>query len=524
MKNHFLKVFSLFMLFSVLVQAQYEDTGKRGIYFPKKEYSRTALPTFEKNKSKLPQPILDSNKELVALYWKAWELAFEHYKIPPKGSPFVSNYIDEAFSPSIFQWDTVFMIMFARYAHNIFPAIQSLDNFYSRQYENGYICREIQEADGKDFVYEGRQNTINPPLFTWAEIESYKLTGDKSRFAAVLPPLEKYAEWLEKYRKKENTKHNLYWQTGLGSGMDNSLRSGSAWVCMSSQMKMFYDGLSFIASETGEKEKAELYKSKAEDIGERINKFMWNEADGLYYDLDDEGNQVKVKTIASFWPMLAGLCDKHKAEKLLANLKDPKIFWRVVPFPSLAANDKDYKPQGEYWLGAVWASTNVMVFKGLDKFSFDDDYGYAHAFREFSAYATQKYLEAMYNVYKNTGTIWENYSPEFYMRGLPARPDFVGWSGCGPIMLLIENVLGIHADASKNEITWYLNRVDKNGIKNLRFGNIATSLVAEKRIAVNKPCSLTIESNHPYTLRVFNWNKKSQVVQVKKGINKIVVE
>ena len=525
MKNYpIVKFFILFLFFAASIKAQYEDTGKRGLYFSKKEYSGAELPTFEKNKSKLPQPILEDNNELVKLYWKAWELAFKHFKKPPEGSPFVSNYIDEAFSPSIFQWDTIFMIMFARYGNSVFPAIQSLDNFYSRQYENGYICREIQETSGQDFVYEGRENTINPPLFTWAEIETYKLTGDKSRFASVLPPLEKYAEWLERYRRKENTKHNLYWQTGLGSGMDNSPRSGSAWVCMSSQMKMFYDGLAFIASELGEKGKADRYNSKAKDIGERINKFMWNEDDGLYYDLDDEGNQVKVKTIASFWPMLAGLCDSHKAEKLLANLKDPKRFWRVVPFPSLSADDKDYKPQGEYWLGGVWAPTDVMVIKGLDKFSFNDNYGYAHAFREFATYATQQYLEAMYEVYKRTGTIWENYSPEFFMRGLPAQSDFVGWSGCGPIMLLIENIIGIHADASKNEIVWYLNRIDKQGIKNLRFGKITTTLIAQKREAVNKSCTLTIESNMPYTLRVINWTKKTQTVKIEKGINKVVIE
>ena len=161
--------FIILFLFINSVFPQYDDSGKRGKYFLKKNYIEESIPTFEASKDKLPSPVLEDNKEWIELYWKAWELAFNHFKKPPEGSPFVSNYLDEAFAPNIFQWDTIFMIMFARYAHSIFPAIQSLDNFYSRQYENGYICREIVEASGEDFVYEGRENTINPPLFSWAE-------------------------------------------------------------------------------------------------------------------------------------------------------------------------------------------------------------------------------------------------------------------------------------------------------------------------------------------------------------------
>ena len=300
-RNKFSLLIVILFLQSICIFSQYEDTGKRGIYFPKKDYVDQPLPTFESSKSKLPSPILEDNKDWLELYWKAWALAFKHFRKPPAGSPFVSNYIDEAFAPNIFQWDTIFMIMFARYAHFIFPAIQSLDNFYCRQYQNGYICREIVEATGEDFIYEGRKHTINPPLFSWAEVESFKVTGNKSRFEMVLPVLEKYTEWLEQFRKKAGTKHGLYWQTGFGSGMDNTPRSGSGWVDMSCQMVMCYNDLALICTELNLPEKSYKYKRKAKNITDRINEFMWNEEDGLYYDVDDEGKQVKWKTIASFW-------------------------------------------------------------------------------------------------------------------------------------------------------------------------------------------------------------------------------
>lgn len=105
-------------------RAQYEDTGKRGLYLLKKNHAETSIPSFLESRSKLPSPILENNPDYVELYWKAWSLAFDHFKAPLQGSHFVSNYIDEGFAPNIFQWDTIFMIMFARYAHFVFPSIQ----------------------------------------------------------------------------------------------------------------------------------------------------------------------------------------------------------------------------------------------------------------------------------------------------------------------------------------------------------------------------------------------------------------
>ncbi|MCC8153296.1 MAG: hypothetical protein LIP01_03225 [Tannerellaceae bacterium] len=121
-------------------------------------------------------------------------IAFSRLQKPPLGSPLVSNWIDEALSPQIYQWDTHFMAMFGRYGHHIFPFINSHDNFYCRQHDDGMICRVINEDNGEDHYWGlGVDNAraCNPPLFSWAEIETYKVTGDKSRFALILPVLEK---------------------------------------------------------------------------------------------------------------------------------------------------------------------------------------------------------------------------------------------------------------------------------------------------------------------------------------------
>lgn len=471
---------------------QDRDAPARGEYFAKKNFVVEPIPIFEDSRGRLPIPVLGDNPEYIDLYWKAWELAFAHFKKPPENSPFVSNYIDEAFAPQIFQWDTIFMIMFSRYAFPIFPVIQSLDNFYCRQHHSGYICREIVEADGNDFYYEGVDNTVNPPLFAWAEIEYARFSGNESRFALVLPPLEKYAEWLETGRRRGGTAHGLYWQTNLGSGMDNMPRNGSGWTDMSAQVVIMDNALAEICESLGRKEKAATYRRHAQETGERINRFMWNEKDGLYYDVDDRGDQIPWKTVACFWPLLAGIPSKEQAGRLAIHLKDARSFWRAIPFASFAADQPGYRSDGAYWLGSVWAPTNVAIIKGLEKYGYD----------EFATTAAEKYLDGIYRVYRKTGTLWENYAPDEYTRGVWSRPDFVGWTGCGPIQLLIENIIGLRCDGMKKRVDWYLHRRDRHGLQNLRFGTVTASFLCASRSTFRSEARITVTTDQPFELVV----------------------
>ena len=500
------------------------DEIQRGCYFPKKNYAPEALPTFEQVKNLLPEPVLPSHPEWQAMYWKCWQLAYLHLKQPQPGSPLVSNWLDPAFSQNIFQWDTCFMMMFARYGHYQFPAIQSLDNFYARQRPSGYICREYKASDGEEIHYgfhggfndpTGWQNTINPPIFAWAETESFKVTGDKSRFTSVLPCLEKYVAWLNRDgepadtnvdtsgRRSRGTPHELYWNTPLGSGMDNTPKptdKGCGWVDMSCQMVMQYNDLATIYGELGQAEKARAAEAeaKAKAIAARINLWCWDANDGFYYDVNAKGEKFKKKTACGFWPLIAGVASKEQAGRLVEHLKNPKEFWRPFVFPTLAADEKEYKPKGGYWLGSVWAPTNYAIIKGLERYGYD----------AFAAEASEKYLAAMADVFQKTGTVWENYAPESMAPGDPAAKDFVGWTGCGPIALFIENVLGFRPDGVRNSLNWSLRLVEPHGINRLRFGAITTD------IAYDGKSSVTVKASTPFTL-IINGAK----FEVKQGGN-----
>jgi len=135
-----------------------------GAYFPTKKYAPHPLPRFADMRDQLPAPILDEKPQYLAMYWKAWELAFKNFHEPQPGSGFDSQFIDAAFNENIFQWDTCFMTMFCNVAHPLVPGIVSLDNFYSKQHQDGEICREICRATGADCDFW--VNHEHKPLFS----------------------------------------------------------------------------------------------------------------------------------------------------------------------------------------------------------------------------------------------------------------------------------------------------------------------------------------------------------------------
>jgi glycogen debranching enzyme len=256
-------------------------------------------------------------------------------------------------------------------------------------------------------------------------------------------------------------------------------------------MVMQYNDLATMCDELNLPAKAATYRKEAQSIGERINKWCWNEQDGFYYDVQNDGTQYKVKTSGGFWPMVAGISSKEQSDKLVAHLKNDKEFWRPFVFPTLAADEKQYDPNGGYWHGAIWAPTNFIIIKGLEACGYED----------FATEATDKYLTAMATVFKNTGTVWENYAPEEPLRpGKPAKPDFVGWTGDGPIALLIENVLGFRADGVRHRLLWRLTRVDRHGIERLHVGNATISAICAARAAQTAPAMISVTTDQPFKL------------------------
>ena len=419
-------------------------------------------------KTYLPEPVLPEHEGYISLYWKAWSLLGKNIRHGEECNGFAESFVDAAFNKNIFQWDSCFITQFARYGYKVFPILPSLDNFYRKQEPDGYICREYRGENGASLFAKGSADAINPPLFSWAELGYFKLTNDMERLSHVLPALVSYYHWIVENRRNTN---NLYWSSPLGCGMDNTPRYAANWIDFSAQQALNALCIERISTTLKDKKTTAFFRKEYNELKEKINDLMWDEESGYYWDLDTANVFVRVKTIAPFWTLLAEVPPRDRADTLIKHLGNHKEFKRYHLFPTLSADNPLYDPEGGYWRGSVWAPTNYAVIKGLSR------YGKWKLARE----ASGNHLESLLQVYEETGTIWENYSAEYPSPGNLAKGDFVGFSGLGPISLLIEEILGFDVDAPENKITWRLYPSDVHGIRNLYFGDNRVSLLAQKK-------------------------------------------
>ena len=522
-----------------------------GIYFAKKAYEAKPLPKFAKLRSRLPSPIYDDNPVLVRLYWKAWELAFRNFHEPAPQSGFVSQFIDAAFNQNIFLWDSCFMTMFCNYAYPLVPGISTLDNFYAKQHQDGEICREIVRKTGIDFdpwanhedmpllsrwgwpaynetiggarsapvIYEGRAvpspnpkltlDALNHPIFAWAELEHYRVTGDKDRLEEVWQPLAHYYAALQLYLRQGNGLYVTDWASMDNSPRNAYLKNGGTGIDISSEMVLFARQLSEIALILGKDAEARQYSTEAEQLGSVIKQAMWDEKQKFYFDLTLEGQRVPVMTVAAYWTLLAGAASPGQAADLVAQLKNPGTFGRPNLVPTLAANQAGYEPRGGYWRGSVWAPTVTMVIQGLEK------YGYSDLAREIAI----NHLNLVAHVYEKTGTIWENYAPDYPQQGNEAKSDFVGWSGIGPIAYFLEYAIGLRPDAAHNRLVWRIEPGRRRGCRHFRFNGHVVSLIAAPAKHGSKGETIHIQSDSPFELQAY-FQGASKTFQVKAGKQK----
>jgi len=391
------------------------------------------------------------------MYAKALQIARSKVRGGPGDPAYPKPFVDAAFSAHIFVWDTCFIAAYAKYHPDVLPIANALDNFYQRQDADGFICREYDEK-GRPFWPKDHPVSINPPLFAFAELELYGRSHDAARLRAVYPTLTRFFDFLMRtYRAADG----LFFSDALGSGMDNIPRYPAGWsddgkgialhnlypavfdykgasaewnrqgrsVDFSAQMALFADQLAQIARLIGRGADASRHAAAHDDIARAINLHCWDETEGFYFD-QGYGKPIRQKHVGMFWTLWAGVAPPEWRRRLLLHLIDTDEFWRTIPVATFSADQPLFAPEGNYWLGSVWAPTNYMVLRGLERIGE----------RALAVQLARRYYWAVAQVYKATGTFWENYAPDSVAKGSIARGDFCGWTGLVPIAIYREYI------------------------------------------------------------------------------------
>lgn len=294
-----------------------------------------------------------------------------------------------------------------------------------------------------------------PPLIAWGLYRLYEKTGRKDWVESLYGGIRLFLDWIMKNRDVNgNCLYEWYVDPDVEvcrcgeSGMDNTPRFDVV------QLMDSIDFSCYMANEMRHMEKlarilelhddALRYASLFSQIGTQINKFLYDEEDGRYYDRElESGNFRKVSTPASFLPLFAGVCPPDRAKRLAEDICNPCTFGSIMPLPTVSLNDPYHSK--DYWRGTVWINYNYMVQQGLR------DYGYVEEANRL-ADAT---IAGISHWYMREGCIFEIYDPqnvlcpselerkgpaikpaEYFARLMAVR-DF-GWSACLYVAMALE--------------------------------------------------------------------------------------
>jgi neutral trehalase len=321
-----------------------------------------------------------------------------------------------------------------------------------------------------------------------------------------MPLLEKYYSWLEENFKKEN---GLYAVPLEATTMVNAPRPDMCYpVDFNAQQAVNTLYMSALGDILNDKEKSYRFKRHYFSLKTRINSLMWNDEDSFYYDLDKKERQIKVKSSATFWTLLAEIPNKDKAERLISHLTNPNEFGTEHPFPSLSVKDKHFNRMGHAYRGSVFPHITFTIIKGLEK------YGKYDLARECSIRHLYYVLDALHPEDGDEGNLWEAYLPQKEgaatwprHEGFP-RPLFLPYAAVSTVTLMVENVIGLYVSLPRKTVDWIMPIIEIMGIEDLSLKRNMITILSNQS---GRGWEIRLESEKLYyfTINILNHKKKT---------------
>lgn len=407
------------------------------------------LMPFAAFKTYLPQPLLPDSSGL-ALYWRAWELIWASINRPTPQNQFVADYAATAGVPTLSMWEATTLTQAGVYGRRAFDFMGGLSNFYAKQHADGFICREIDRETGGDRWTPFHPNSSGPNVLAGAEWRYFRLSGDDGRIGQIFQPLLALHQWC---RDNRTWPDGTYWATGISSQLDNQPRVPDSynhhrhwsWVDATVQAARNCTCLAQMAAQLGQDEVAAQLKEEHARLVALINGRFWNEEWQFYQDVAPDGRLSRVKSLVAYWALLDGaIVPKKRLDAFIQPLREAWAFNLPHRMPTLSADSEGYNADtGNRWRGGVWPCLNFIVLRGLRHV------GQAQLAHQIAL----NHLQNMYQVYMDTGYLWEYYAPETAVPGAGARKNSL--NACiTPIAALLEDVVGIQVDWPHRRVYW----------------------------------------------------------------------
>ena len=453
------------------------------------------------------------------MYNKTWQWVKDSWTKGTEENGLGPRYFNYPKSDRINQFEACFSVYSLVYCNRIYPVSSLVDNFYGKQESTGAIRSEYRLSDGKPIFEDTNPEGVSPPLFAWVENTIYHRLGSKKRLREVLPVLEKHFEWLESSFRCQS---GLYSVPPAATAMGNSPRDGMVYpVDFNAQQAANALYISLLGDIVNDKDICYRYKRAYFSLMTRINARMWNQEDGFYYDLDNNGEHVRAKTVASFWTLLAEIPNEDRASRLIEHLTNHEEFGVDNPFPTLAAGEKEYDRSGMGFRGSVFPPFNYMIIKGLEK------YGRFDLARESAIRHLYYVLDGLHPEDRKRGTLWEAYAPQREgpaqwpeKTGFP-RPSFLPYAALSTVALMIENIVGLSISLPRKTVEWTIPTLESMGIEGLSLKRNMVTIQSNKS---SRGWEIRLESEKLYYLTINVVGVKKKTLPIPSGKCSILID
>lgn len=325
-----------------------------------------------------------------------------------------------------FDWDLYFEnIYLSYYGVNKFD-FSNFAIFLSHQEPDGFISRTLGIA------YPKPNQMFKPFLAQLAVLGSQQTGSYEWLREKDYGQLQKYLDRWFAYDADHNGLPT--WNSSDASGMDNQLsRSGDfdsyfdEGVDLACYLVRELQAMAIISGKLGKTKEQNEYQQHAQELTKLINDVFWDEKDGFYYDRNEKtGKKIRVKSVAGFFPLWAGVATPAQARRLVReHLFNEKEFWLAYPVATYAKTEPDFyegTTKGECnWRGNSWIPSNYMIFHGLIKYGYDKE--------------ARELADRTYKMVLDMNPVTREYYDSETGQGYGMNP-FWGWSSLGYIMPL----------------------------------------------------------------------------------------
>jgi alpha,alpha-trehalase len=163
-------------------------------------------------------------------------------------------------------------------------------------------------------------------------------------------------------------------------------------VCLNSLLYLMETQTADILHILGREADVNVWRKRAQERAERVNRLMWDAQDGLYYDYDFVHHRVRhYPFLTTFYPLWAGIATKEQAARVERNLS---LFERVGGLQT-----STYVSGNQWDAPFGWAPLQMIAIEGLRR------YGYAQDAERIS----MKFLSLVQREFLKHGYIVEKY-------------------------------------------------------------------------------------------------------------------